>query len=278
MTRSLLPLAGLILLCTASTLRAQSPTESAHDLVKDVVYNELQERRQVSLWQYRVDKRVGNQNTIEQEVETVAGSVSRVLERQGKPLDAAAQKKETDRLNNLVHNPGEQARMKLDHEAEEKRLERLMGAMPDAFLYTYDGADDGNLRLSFQPNPAYNPPTYETRVYHALSGKIWIQPQQKRLVKIDAHILNEIDFGYGLFGRIEKGGRFQIAREQVAENRWKTNMLNVHISGRVVFFKSINRDQDVKRSAFKPLPSNISVKDAVDLLKEAPGRLDGGHS
>jgi hypothetical protein len=266
MTRFLLPLAGLLLLCAASTLRAQSPTESAHDLVKDVVYNELQERRQVSLWQYRVDKRVGNQNTIEQEVETTAGTVSRVLARQGKPLDAAAQKKETDRLNNLLHSPGEQARMKQDHEAEEKRLERLMGAMPDAFLYTYDGSDDGNLRLSFRPNPAYNPPTYETRVYHALSGQIWIQPQQKRLVKIDAHILNEIDFGYGLFGRIEKGGRFQIVRERVAENRWKTTVLNVHISGRVVFFKSINRDQDVKRSAFKPMPSNTSVKDAVALL------------
>jgi hypothetical protein len=270
MTRSIPPLAGLLLLCAASTLRAQSPTESAHDLVKDVVYNELQERRHVSLWQYRVDKRVGNQTTIEQEVETVSGPVFRVLARQGKPLDAATQKKETDRLNNLLRNPAEQARMKQDHEAEEQRLERLMAAMPDAFLYTYDGTADGNLRLTFQPNPAYNPPTYETRVYHALSGEIWIQPQQKRLVKIDAHILNEIDFGYGLLGRIEKGGRFQIMRELVAENRWKTTMLNVHISGRVVFFKSISRDQDVTRSAFKPVPSNTNVKDAVAMLTPAP--------
>ena len=35
-----LPLAGLLLLCLASTLRAQNPTESPHDLVKDVVYND----------------------------------------------------------------------------------------------------------------------------------------------------------------------------------------------------------------------------------------------
>jgi hypothetical protein len=266
MTRSILPLCGLLLLCAASTLRAQNPTESAHDLVKDVVYNELQERRHVSLWQYRVDKRVGNQNSIEQEVETVAGPVYRVLARQGKPLDPAAQKKETDRLNNLLRNPAEQARMKQDHDAEEQRLERLMGAMPEAFLYTYDGTAEGNLRLTFQPNPAYNPPTYETRVYHALSGEIWIQPQQKRLVKIDAHI----DFGYGLLGRIEKGGHFQIARQPVAENRWKTTMLNVHISGRVVFFKSINRDQDVTRSAFKPVPPDTSVQQAITLLKSPP--------
>jgi hypothetical protein len=269
MMRSILPLAGALLLCAVSPLRAQNPTESAHDLVKDVVYNELQERRQVSLWQYRVDKRVGSLNTIEQEVETVSGPVNRVLARQGKPLDQAGQKKETDRLNNLARNTADQARMKQDHQAEEQRLERLIAAMPDAFLYAYDGTADGNLRLSFQPNPAYNPPTYETRVYHALSGEIWIQPQQKRLAKLDGHIVNEIDFGYGLLGRIEKGGRFQIGREQVAENRWKTTLLDVHISGRIVLFRSINRDQHVVRSAFKPVPSNTSVKDAVAMLNES---------
>ncbi len=268
MTRSILPLCGLLLLCAASTLRAQNPTESPHDLVKDVVYNELQERRQVSLWQYRVDKRVGNQSTVEQEIETVSGPVGRVLARQGKPLDPAAQKKETDRLNSLLHSPAEQARMKQEHQAEEQRLQRLMAAMPEAFLYTYDGTVDGNLRLTFKPNPAYNPATYETRVYHALSGEIWIQPEKKRLVKIDAHIVDEIEFGYGFFGRIEKGGAFQIVRSQVAANRWKTTVLNVHISGRVVFFKAINRDQDLTRSAFKPLAPDTSVQDAVNLLNE----------
>jgi hypothetical protein len=267
--RSILPLAGALLLCAVSTLRAQIPSESAHDLVKDVVYNELQERRQVSLWQYWVDKRVGSLNTLEQEVETVSGPVNRVLARQGKPLDQAGQKKETERLNNLVRNTAEQARMKQEHQAEEQHLERLIAAMPDAFTFAYDGMADGNLRLSFRPNPAYNPSTYETRVYHALSGEIWIQPKQKRLAKLDGHIVNEIDFGYGLLGRIEKGGSFQIRRDQMAENRWKTTLVDVHISGRIVFFKSINRDQHVVRSAFKPVPSTISVKDAVAMLNES---------
>jgi hypothetical protein len=141
--------------------------------------------------------------------------------------------------------------------------------MPDAFIYAYDGTADGNLRLSFRPNPAYNPSTYETRVFHSLSGEIWIQTQQKRLAKLDGHIDNEIDFGYGLLGRIEKGGSFQILREQVAENRWKTTLLDVHVSGRIVFFKSINRDQHEVRSGFKPVPSTTSVKDAVAMLDES---------
>ena len=264
--RSIFPLAGALLLCAVPTLRAQSPVQSPHDLVKDVVYNELQERRQVSLWQYREEKRVGSQTTIQQEVETRSGIVYRVLARQGRPLDPGAQKKETERLNNLLRNSAEQARMKQEAQAEEQRLQRLMAAMPEAFSYTYDGMVEGNLRLSFRPNPAYNPSTYEARVYHALAGEIWIQPQRKRLVKIDAHIMTEIDFGFGLLGRIEKGGSFQIEREQVAENRWKTSLLDVHISGRIVLFKDISKDQREVRSDFHPVSSDLGVPGAVALL------------
>ena len=151
MTRSILPLAGALLLCAVSPLRAQNPAESPHDLVKDVVYNELQERRQISLWQYRGEKRVGSQTTIQQEVETRSGIVFRVLARQGQPLDPAAQKKETERLNNLERNSSEQARMKQDAQAEEQRLQRLMTAMPEAFSYTYAGMAGSNLRLKFEP-------------------------------------------------------------------------------------------------------------------------------
>ncbi len=264
--RSVLPVAGALLLCAVPVLRAQNPSQSPHDLVKDVVYNELQERRQISLWQYRVEKRVASQAVVQQEVETRSGVVHRVLARQGRPLDQAAQKKETERLNNLLRNSGEQARMKQDFQAEEQRLQRLMAAMPEAFSYAYDGMTDGNLRLSFKPNPAYTPQTYEARVYHALAGEIWIQPQWKRLVKIDAHIVSEIDFGYGLLGRVEKGGSFQIERERVGENRWKTSLLDVHISGRLVFFKAISKDQHEVRSHFQPVASDLGVPGAVALL------------
>jgi hypothetical protein len=270
MMKSVLPLAGALLLCAVSPVYAQGPAVSAHDLVKDVVYNELQERREVSLFQYRIDKRVGSQTLVEQEIETRSGPVFRVLERQGKPLDAAGRKKETDRLNNLVRNTSEQARMKQDHLAEEARIERLIAAMPDAFLYAYDGEQDGNLRLSFKPNPAYSPPTYEARVFHALAGVIFVQPRLKRLVGIDGHIESEIDFGYGLLGKIEKGGTFLIGRAPTGDVRWKTTMVNVHVSGRIIFFKDISKDQDEKRSEFKPVAEEMSVQDAVSLLNALP--------
>jgi hypothetical protein len=269
MIRAILPVAGALLLCGPPALLAQIPAQSAHDLVKDVVYNELQERREISLWQYHVEKRVVSQTTVEQEVETLSGPVYRVLARQGKPLDEAGQKKETDRLNSLLRNSAEQTRMQQDYQAEEQRLQRLMAAMPEAFLYDYDGTVGGNLRLKFRPNPAYNPSTYEARIYHVLAGEIWIQPKQKRLVNLDAHIFAEVDFGFGLLGRVDKGGTFQIRRQQVSPTRWKTDLLDVHVSGRMILFKTISKDQHVLRSAFQPVPSNLGVQGAVAMLNAA---------
>jgi hypothetical protein len=67
-------------------------------------------------------------------------------------------------------------------------------------------------------------------------------------------------------GRVEKGGTFQIERKQVAANRWKTSVLDVHISGRVVLFKAISKDQREVRSDFRPVPSDLTVPGAITLL------------
>ena len=85
----------------------------------------------------------------------------------------------------------------------------------------------------------------------------------KRLLRIDAHIVSEIDFGFGILGRIEKGGTFQIRREQVSENRWKTSLVDVHVSGHIILFKNISKDQHEVRSTFQPMSPHTSVQDAI---------------
>ena len=161
---------------------AEPASESAHDLVKDVVYNELQDRAHQSFWEYRVERRIGQQSLAEEQVETRYGPVYRLLARDGVPLDQAEQQQEDARLKSLLHNPGQQKKTKEQHEQDEQRLERLLALLPDAFLCDYDGQDGDNLRLTFRPNPSFKPPTYEARIFHGLAGQMWIDPQSKRLV------------------------------------------------------------------------------------------------
>ncbi len=243
--------------------------QSAHDFMKDVIYNELKDRQHESFWQYHVQKRMGSSTFTAVQVETKDGPLSRILTRDGKPLTGDQKRIEDERVAKLVLNPAELGRLKQTHDQDEQRLVRLMGMMNGAFLYEYDGTDDGLTRLKFKPNPSFTPPTYEARIFHALGGTIWVDPSQKRLVRLQGVILDRVDFGYGLLGHVEKGGTFEIKRQQVSPNHWRTSRIDVHVSGRVIFFKTINKDQSEIRSDFKPVPSETTLEEASKLLLQS---------
>lgn len=250
---------------------AQTPAQSAHDFMKDVVYNELQDRAKLSLWEYRVEKRLGQQTLLEYQVETVDGPVHRVLANLDAPLTEVQRKEEQARVAELERDPSLQARIKQQHDDDEQRLERLMKLMPNAFLFDYDGVDDGLMRLKFRPDPSYTPPTYESRVFHGLGGTVWVDSQRKRLVHLDGTIVERIDFGFGLLGHIEKGGTFELKRQAVDATHWKTSLVDLKISGRVIFFKTVDKNQREVRSDFKGVPVDTTMQQGNKLLSQLPG-------
>src|SRR5664280_1199406 len=129
-------------------LASQPPAEPPHDLVKDVVYNELQDRGRQSFWEYRIEKRIAQQSITEEQVETQYGSIYRVIAKNGVPLNQAQQQQEDSRLDDLLRNPSERENLKNNYDKDEQRLERLMALLPDAFVWEYDGEDGGNIRLT----------------------------------------------------------------------------------------------------------------------------------
>jgi hypothetical protein len=265
---TLILIALSIVLLRPSGLASQPPSESAHDLIKDVVYNELQDRGRQSFWEYRIEKRIAQQNVTEEQVETQYGPVYRVIAKNGVPLDQAQQQHDDSRLDALLHDPGEQEKLKNNYEKDEQRLERLMALLPDAFVCEYDVQDGSNIRLKFRPNPSFNPPTYEARIFHGLAGQMWIDPQHKRLVALKGELVDRVEFGYGLLGHIDKGGVFAIHRQQVSTTHWKTDLIDIHVSGRVLLFKTVDKEQYEVRSGFRAVSESMTLEQAQALLKE----------
>ena len=143
--------------------------------------------------------------------------------------------------------------------------------MPEAFLFEYDGdSEDNVIALKFKPNPKFDPPTYEARVFHALAGTVWIDLRQKRLRRLVGATTEDVDFGLGILGRIEKDGRFEIERQPVSATHWKTTLVDVKLKGRLIFFKTISKDERETRSDFRPVPLDSTVAKAEQLLNSAP--------
>ena len=87
--------------------------------------------------------------------------------------------------------------------------------------------------------------------------------------RISGELLSDVDFGFGILGKLNKGGTFEVVQSQVAPGDWEVSLLDVHISGRALLFHSISEQQDEVRSEFKPVPSGLSLAQAASMVAKS---------
>lgn len=251
--------------CCAQLVQAMP----AGQLVREVVYNELHDHDRHGYWRYWIERHLQQETRLEEQVETAEGSITRLDQSNGRPLDAAGRLAEERRLNRLLSSPEEQARHRQEYTDDEKRVGRIVALLPDAFLYEYAGEDSGCYHLRFRPNPNFPARTIETRIFHAMSGELWVSVRSKRLVRLDGRLEENVNFGFGILGRIQKGGWFRLQRTQVSATDWKTERFELHMSGRAVLFKTIACETSEVRSGFTPVPAGMNLTQGAVLLDHA---------
>jgi len=264
----------LILAPGALACRAQQASQAmpARQLVREVVYNELNDHKGHGYWRYWIERKSINGTRTEDQVETADGPLTRLSLSNGRPLDATAEKVEEVRLNHLLHSPQEQARHRQEYEEDEKRIGRIVALLPDAFLFDYDGEENGCHRLRFRPNPDYAARSIEARIFHAMSGELWVDARDKRLARLDGRLMENVDFGFGILGRLYKDGWFRLERTQVSQKDWKTERLEIHMLGRAMLFKTIARETSERRGGFVPVAAGMNLAEGMMLLQQTEAR------
>jgi hypothetical protein len=243
----------------------RSGAQSAGELVGAVVANELRDREQLLKWICVIEKRAGKETLTEEQVETQDGPLYRLLAIDGAALNIEQRQQDDARIGRLIKDPTPLQKLKQAQSDDEVKLQKLLILMPNAFLYDYDGAKENLVRVKFRPNPNYNPSSYAERVVHNLAGTILIDPHRKRMTKITGQLVNRVEFGYGLLGRVDSGS-VELGRIEVGPQQWKTAFINIHFSGRVALFKTLSKDQYEQRSDFRAVASDLSLADGKDLL------------
>ena len=256
-----------ILGCAPLAVEAQVQLpELPGQLVAEVVYNELHDHQRHGYWRYWIEKQAQQQSKLEEQVETADGPVTRLLSTSGRPLSAADQESERARLDHWLNSPQEQARHRQDYSDDEKRIGRILALLPQAFLFVDAGTEDCCVHLRFRPNPDYPPHSIEARIFHAMRGDLWVDLRSKRLARLDGQLEENVDFGYGILGRLYKGGWFRLQRTEVSATDWKTQRLEVHMNGRAFFLKTISRETSEVRGGFAPVPPGLSLAQGMKML------------
>jgi len=280
--RAVFPVACVLFLAGglfASGGQAPTPAVPANELVRGAVTKELKTQAGRSeRFRYRMKKVTPEGSQIKEYVETDAGTVGRLVAMNDQPLAPDAQAKEDARLQSLVSNPSLQADRQKKQKEDEERVTRMVGALADAFNYEYDGNETGKngaelIRLKFQPNPNYDPPTRELKVYQGMQGKMWIDATSHRMVRLEATLFRDVDFGWGILGRLYKGGHFDIEQSDVGGGRYETTYMNLDFTGKVMMVKSLKIRDTETLSDFHRIGDNLTLAQGVEMLRSyQPGK------
>jgi hypothetical protein len=217
-----------------------------------------------------------SRDTTKEILETKDGDVARLIAIDSKPLPPEADRAELARLDTLAAHPDLQEHRHRSEQRDAARINRLMALLPEAFLYRVEGVVPCGAtqcyRLSFTPNPRFNPPDLEADVLRGIAGEVWIDRAQERLARIDAHFTADVDFGFGLLGKINKGGTVLLEQTDIGNpttHDWELTGLQLNLTGKALMVKSLEVQITEQISHISPAPPNLTYRDAIQLLKHS---------
>jgi hypothetical protein len=240
---------------------------SANELARKVITNELKfQYDDHGHWMYRLEKKESGRKQVQEIVETKNGSLSRSLSIDGHPLDAKQQQKENQRLQRLVGHPEEQRKLQQASHKKAEQGARLFNILPDVFVFSYAGRQGDLATLTFRPNPNFKPASIETRIFHAMQGEMTVDTKQERLSAINGQLMEDVKFGGGLLGHLDKGGKFEVRQTEVAAGQWEMTVLGVDMKGKALLFKTIGMQEAENHSDFHRVPDGLTLGEARDIL------------
>lgn len=206
-------------------------------------------------------------------IETAQGRADRIVKFNHEPLSPDQASKQERRLQKLLRDRDAVRHEIEDQHAEVKRRISMMQAFPLAFTFTPEGEEDGLLKFSFRPNGSFSPKDRQTQVYRGMQGTVWVEPHQQRLVRIDGTLTRNVSFGWGIFGKLYKGGTYRIEQRQVEPGIWRISTLDLDLKIRVLFNTSrLMRNEH--NTEFRPTPPEMTYEKALKILLGPPAGPD----
>ncbi len=257
---------------------ASVPRLEASELVRKTVQNEIKSNSDGVHFMFRGTKTTPRGSTTKIYVETKDATAGIVIAYNGKALTPEQRQAEEERIERFVTNPEELRKKQRQEREDAERTMRIVRAIPDAMLFEYADEEQGSagvgkageplVKLKFQPNPHYDPPTHVEQVLTGMQGEVLIDAGRCRIAKIDGTLFRDVGFGWGILGHLDKGGHFLVQQQEVGNNRWEISRMSLEFTGKILLFKNLSVNSSEVYSDFREVPSDLTFAQAVVLLKK----------
>ncbi len=289
---------GSAILLAAAAARAQTlpPVPDPAALVRHAVALRLAEEASHQPLRFAFHKQDDRRVFTQEIVQTAQGDVARLVAVNDAPLTPAARQAEATRLRALAASPALQQHRFRREQADQARVDKLLGLLPDAFLYRYVDSEscvvdtipnipipgaagapaavppaaDTCYHLTFTPNPHWNPPDLASRLLLGLAGDVWIDSSGDRLYRLTAHFIADVDFGWGIVGRFNRGGTVFLEQDRLSGNDWELTRMKLNLTGKVLLVKALRIRIDETMGDFELVPQKLDYRQAIQMLLGSP--------
>jgi hypothetical protein len=262
---------SLLLVAFQAAAQIQPPNIPATELVRQTVAHELAAIDTGGQYMYRVHEETPQGSETRVMVETRDWAISRLILKNGQPLAPAQRQREEEQLRSLLTNRARLVKLQTEKHADSARVHRVIQALPDAFLYQLAGAEKDSAGrefalVTFRPNPDFRPRSTELRVLQGMEGTALVDPVAQRIVRIEAKLHRDIDFGWGIFDRISRGGSLLLEQQVVWQDQWAITTVALHCTNRRLLLNTSRVDSVTKASDFRRMPDDLTLQQAFELL------------
>ncbi|HXM67232.1 MAG TPA: hypothetical protein VN911_10910 [Candidatus Acidoferrum sp.] len=259
------------------------------ELVRTTVANEVAAANDGSVkHMFRDYKKYAQGSQTRIYVETREAMAGMTIAYNDNPLTPQQLQSEEGRLSGLVNNPQQLERKRRQEKEETDHTLAIVKALPDAFIFSYDGTEAGTarlgrdgvqlMRLRFRPNPTYRPPSHVEDVLVGMSGFLLIDPEAHRIARINGTLFKEVTFGWGILGHLDRGGHFLVEQQGLPEGSWEISRMSLNFNGKILLFKTIAIKSEEVFSDFQRVPASLSFAEGVQMLKAERAKLAAGHT
>lgn len=271
-----------------------APPADAAAVVRRAVANRLAEDAAHEPVRFVLHKQDERRNVTQEIIETPQGDVALLVGVNGNALSANGRAAERTRLENLDANPDLQEHRHRREQDDAARVTNLLGLLPDAFVYHYDStvacdvttqpvvvvpgvaasteADVSKspaqcYHMTFTPKPNWDPPNLEARVLKGMAGEIWIETGDERLCRLKGHLIEDVDFGWGIVGRLDQGGTIELEQTRIADKDWELTRMKLNFTGRALMVKTLSYRINEEMGEYQRVPPGMDYHKAIKVLE-----------
>ena len=206
--------------------------------------------------------------------------ISRLIEKNGKPLSASDQEKEDRNAQKQVAEIEKRIAEKERKQIAQRDTNAGTGGQPngEGQRITIADALKGSLLTNprrerfkgidvivfdYAPNPAFKPQTRNEKLFALCNGAVWVDAKTKQVVRLDAVLTQSAG---NFLAKAKRGASFSLENELVNNEIWLPSQADVNLSIKILF-AGININNLIKYGDYSKFRTEVQDSKVDDVKK-----------